>query len=80
MSKETIANRFAKLRSLREKLCDKGHTWNEAFQARDWVVNELKDVMNLCNATDTSKEEVAHKVTDILKVLDPQVKEPPDDN
>ena len=80
MSKETIADRFAKLRSLRAKLCDTGHNWNEAFKARDWVVNELKDVMNLCNSTNTSKEEVADKVTDILKVLDPQGKEPPDDN
>ena len=67
----SIADRFSKLRSLRDKLCTKEHNWSEAFQARDWLVSQLKDVQSLCNCDKTSKEEVADKVIDILRVLDP---------
>ena len=79
MGKEAITDRFEKLRSLRAKLCTKEQNWSEAFQARDWVVNQLKDIKNLCNCDNSSKEEVADKVSDILKVLDP-VEAPKDDN
>jgi len=78
MGKEAIADRFAKLRSLRAKLCTKEQNWSEAFQARDWVVNQLKDIMDLCNCDNASKEEVADKVTDVLKVLEP-TEEPADE-
>ena len=40
-----ISDRLAKLRSLRENLCSKSNTWNEAFQARDWIVDNIKDVI-----------------------------------
>ena len=41
-----ITDRLAKLRSLRENLCQKSSTWNEAFQARDWIVDNIKDVID----------------------------------
>ena len=72
MSKEVVTDRFAKLRALRDKLCTKEDNWSDAFQARDWVVNQLKDIKKLCSCDKTSKQAVGDKVSDVLHVLDPE--------
>ena len=40
----SMTDRLAKLRSLRENLCQKSQTWSEAFETRDWIVENIKDV------------------------------------
>jgi len=72
MSKEVVTDRFAKLRALRDRLCTKEDNWSEAFQARDWVVSQLKDIKKLCSCDKTSKQVVGDKVSDVLHVLDPK--------
>ncbi len=71
MSIESIAGRFAKLRSMREKLCSKESNWDEAFKARDWVVGQMHCMKRLVNDPETTKEEIIQRIEDLLCVLDP---------
>ena len=72
MSIECIADRFAKLRAMREKLCNQEDNWEEAFQARDWVVDQLQCMKQLIKAPDATKEDILNRVEDLLCVLDPK--------
>tara|TARA_B100000674_G_C37266280_1_gene656860 strand:+ start:210 stop:452 length:243 start_codon:yes stop_codon:yes gene_type:complete len=69
---DCIADRFAKLRTLREKLCSQEHNWAEAFKARDWVVEQLQSMKKLIEDPNASKEDILHRVEDLLCVLDPK--------
>ena len=71
MSIESIAGRFAKLRSMREKLCSKESNWDEAFKARDWVVGQMHCMKQLVGDPNTTKEDIIQRIEDLLCVLDP---------
>ena len=68
---ESIAGRFAKLRTLREKLCSKESNWDEAFKARDWVVCQMRSMKTLVDDPETTKEDIIQRIEDLLCVLDP---------
>ena len=72
MSIECIADRFAKLRSLREKLCSKESNWDEAFKARDWVVEQMHSLKHLVDDPAVTKEDILLRIEDLLCVLDPK--------
>ena len=72
MSIDCIADRFAKLRAMREKLCNQEDNWEEAFQARDWVVDQLQCMKQLIETPDATKEDILNRVEDLLCVLDPK--------
>ena len=78
MSLDNIAERFAKLRSMREKLCKKEKTWTDAFQARDWVLDQLKDLQAMIRDDSITREDLDNRVCDLLCVLEP--KEAENDN
>ena len=71
MSIESITDRFAKLRAMREKLCSKEKNWNEAFQARDWVVEQMHCLKKLAQEDSTTKHDIISRIDDLLCVLDP---------
>jgi hypothetical protein len=72
MSIEIVSSRFAKLRSLREKLCNQEDNLQEASEARDWVVEQLHAMKQLLENPATSKEDLLYRVEDLLCVLDPK--------
>jgi hypothetical protein len=71
MSLSSVADRFAKLRAMRESLCKKENEWHEAFKAKDWVILQLKDLLVMANDKDLAREEVVNRIEDLLCVLDP---------
>ena len=66
-----MTDRLAKLRSLRDNLCQKSSTWNEAFQARDWIVENIKDVIAQGKNEKVTKEDIINKLEDFICVIEP---------
>ena len=66
-----IIERLEKLRSLREGLCEKSQTWNEAFEARDWIVEKIKDVIAQGKNDKVTKEDIINKLEDFICVIEP---------
>ena len=71
MSTFDISKRLQKLRDMRTKLCKREKNWEEAFQARDWIVTQLTDLINLIEPDSTSKDDIKDRVEDILCVFEP---------
>ena len=72
MSITDIKKRFNGLYKLREKLCEKEKNWSEAFQAKDWILTQLKDLKDIaCDASKT-KEDIENRICDIICVLEPE--------
>ena len=67
-----IEERLEKLRSLRTKLCKKETAWNEAFKARDWMVDQLKTLHDMSISDVHTKKDISERLTDILCALEPQ--------
>lgn len=67
-----IIERLEKLRSLRENLCQKSETWNEAFQTRDWIVAKIKDVIEQGKNDNVTKEDIINKLEDFICVIEPE--------
>jgi hypothetical protein len=70
-SSDEIAKRFAKIRSIRDDLCEKEKVWKEAFAARDWVASQIKILHTMCDKSETTVECIKERIEDILCVLDP---------
>jgi len=70
MSSECLSSRLVKLRQLRESLCQKEKNWQEAFEARDWIVEQLICLKKMAEG-EASKEDIKNRLEDILCVLDP---------
>ena len=76
---ESIADRFAKLRSLRDNLCKKEENWKKAFDIKDWMSDQLVDLLKMIRDQNVSREDIEDRVEDILCVIDPDNKEIDDD-
>ena len=74
-----IAERFAKLRSLRENLCKKEENWQKAFDIKDWMADQMVDLLKIVRDQNVSRDDIEDRVEDILCVLDPENKEIDDD-
>tara|TARA_Y100001973_G_C5200344_1_gene337178 strand:- start:371 stop:643 length:273 start_codon:yes stop_codon:yes gene_type:complete len=70
-SLNTIAERFAKIREMRDSLCKQEKTWREAFAARDWMVSQVQVLQEMCCNPDVSKDEIKERIEDIMCVLSP---------
>ena len=66
-----IVERLEKLRSLRDNLCEKSQTWNEAFETRDWIVEKIKDVIAQGKNDKVTKEDIINKLEDFICVIEP---------
>ena len=76
---ESITERFAKLRSLRDNLCKKEENWQKAFDIKDWMADQLVDLLKIIRDQNVSRDDIEDRVEDILCVLDPDNKEIDDD-
>ena len=76
---ENITERFAKLRSLRESLCKKEENWQKAFDIKDWMADQLVDLLKINRDQNASRDDIEDRVEDILCVIDPDNKEIEDD-
>ena len=72
MSISNLQKRFNGLYKLREKLCEKEKNWNEAFQARDWILSQLKDLKALSEDESKTKNDISNRIDDIICVLEPE--------
>ena len=70
-SKDCLHSRLSKLRQLRESLCEKEKNWQEAFAARDWIVQQMNILKKMSEDESCSKEEIKERISDILCALDP---------
>lgn len=70
-----IVDRLEKLRSLRENLCQKSKTWNEAFETRDWIVAKIRDVIEQGKNDKVTKEDIINKLEDFICVIEPHIDE-----
>ena len=66
-----LVDRLKKLRELRTHLCDKEKNWQEAFKARDWVVDQLKILHSMTDAESVTKQCIKDRIEDILCVFEP---------
>jgi uncharacterized membrane protein len=68
---DCFQDRVAKLRSLREKLCNKSSDWKVGFEVRDFVVCELQNMHEQLSKpdSDTTPEWCKEKVELILGEL-----------
>ena len=67
-----LQKRFSNLYKLRDKLCQKEKRWNDAFEARDWIVNQLKALKIIAKDNTKSCEDLANRIDDIICVLEPE--------
>ena len=65
-----MTDRLAKLRSLRDSLCQKSVTWSEAFETRDWIVDNIKDVIEQGKSDKVTKEDIINKLEDFICVIE----------
>ena len=68
----SMTDRLAKLRSLRDNLCQKSETWNEAFETRDWIVAHIKEVIAQGKSEKVTKEDIINKLEDFICVIEPE--------
>ena len=62
---------IAKLRELRDELCEKQAQWKNAFAIKDAVVEELKVLKERARDPDVSKEDIVKKIDSLLILIDP---------
>ena len=62
---------ITRLRSLREELCKKQKIWKDAFDIKDQLVSELKNLKELADSPDSTKECLSKKIDNLLILLDP---------
>ncbi len=79
MSLDCIAERFAKLRAMREQLCNNESNWKEAFHARDWMLDQLKELQCILSDESSTKDHAKDRVADLICVLEPVDREEDDD-
>ena len=70
-----ITDRFAKLRSIRDSLCKKEANWQKAFDIKDWMTEQMTDLLLIIRDQNVSRDDIEARVEDILCVLDPDSKE-----
>ena len=76
---ESITERFAKLRSIRDSLCKKEENWQKAFDIKDWMADQMTDLLKMIRDQNISRDDIENRAEDILCVLDPDNKEIDDD-
>ena len=72
MPESCIMDRLSKLRNLREALCNREKNWKEAFEARDWIVNQLNDILVMVRSHPDDIKPIEARIEEILVALDPE--------
>ena len=79
MPSDSIAERFKKLRLIRDSLCKKEENWQKAFDIKDWMAEQMTDLLLMIRDQNISRDDIEDRVEDVLCVLDPDNKEIDDD-
>jgi len=72
MSIANLQKRFSDLYKLRDKLCTKEKNWNDAFSAKDWIVNQLNELKSIVLDDTKSNDDILARLADIICVLEPE--------
>ena len=67
-----ISDRFIKLRQLRETLCKKNDKWTEVFSLRDWLINNLKELVKQAESDIITKQDLINALEDLICVVEPE--------
>jgi len=69
-----LSERISKLRSMREELCKKESNWKRAFDIKDWINNQLNELLRMSRDESVEKKDIENRLEDILCVLEPEDK------
>lgn len=69
-----LSERISKLRSMREELCKKENNWKKAFDIKDWINNQLNELLKMSRDASVEKKDIENRLEDILCVLEPEDK------
>ena len=70
-----LSERISKLRSMREELCKKESNWKRAFDIKDWINNQLNELLRMSRDESVKKKDIEDRLEDILCVLEPEDKD-----
>ena len=70
-----LSERISKLRSMREELCKKESNWKRAFDIKDWINNQLNELLRMSRDESVGKKDIEDRLEDILCVLEPEDKD-----
>ena len=70
-----ISDRFLRLRELRNTLCKKNDKWSEAFILRDWLIENLKDLVKRAESDKVLKQDMINELEDLICVVEPEEEE-----
>lgn len=72
---DKISERISKLRLMREELCKSENTWKKAFDIKDWLTDQLNELLKMCRDDNVKKEDIENRLEDIICVLEPEDKD-----
>ena len=67
-----MSDRCTKLRELRDELCKKNSKWSEVFTLRDWLIDNIKDLVKKAESDIVTKQDVINKLEDLICVVEPE--------
>ena len=70
-----LSERISKLRSMREELCKKESNWKRAFDIKDWINEQLNELLRMSRDESVEKKDIEDRLEDILCVLEPEDKD-----
>ena len=70
-----LSERISKLRSMREELCKKESNWKRAFDIKDWINDQLNELLRMSRDESVDKKDIEDRLEDILCVLEPEDKD-----
>ena len=70
-----LSERISKLRSMREELCKKESNWKRAFDIKDWINEQLNELLRMSRDEKVEKKDIEDRLEDILCVLEPEDKD-----
>ena len=70
-----LSERISKLRSMREELCKKESNWKRAFDIKDWINDQLNELLRMSRDEKVDKKDIEDRLEDILCVLEPEDKD-----
>ena len=70
-----LSERISKLRSMREELCKKESNWKRAFDIKDWINDQLNELLKMSRDESVEKKDIEDRLEDILCVLEPEDKD-----
>ena len=70
-----LSERISKLRSMREELCKKENNWKRAFDIKDWINDQLNELLRMSRDESIEKKDIENRLEDILCVLEPEDKD-----